>query len=826
MTFTLNGIGTKYYGKRKRSVREKQCESCGRVGKLASYDTTRFFVFFFIPLIPLGRFHILDDCPSCRRHRLIAEKDWRHLTETTLAEATAAFRNQPSRDTACGLMGLLSELNLEEAFRDLAPELEQKAGEDAVWLGVLGTSAQHFGDEALADRCFRRSRQYEDLPWVRYSWAWLLLEQGRLDEARAQIGAVDAQGGNADLYLALIEGMLAAGRHEEAAIELRGLAGQVPGIGKNKRFKKAAKAAEKYRGTGKKLEQFTPRQGEKAPWGATEIKPGLLMAILALILLGLGAAAYVQSSYVDVWVLGGLEAPYGVEVGGKELQLSPGKPQKVTLATGKLKVAADYGKKKEEFEIEIVVPWDEIFSRRTVVLNPDQVALLFLQRMLYVPNGSVQPPDDERMKFELLTGKRLYQRADIDYAFKDFPETIELSSKKEEWRCQLAAESLPSATYFSLLQNLGAKVAEEQLERYAALIEPDEATRLSWLAFLPAERFAALAKEELERHPPAIAWHRTYQSLAGHVGKEEALVEFYRNHLKEHLDDSGWLYLLARIVPAAEKQRLFERATQVPQPSPWAFHGLAWRKFERGRFDEALPFCRKSRQLDPDEPIFRGFETDLLLATGATAAVLEMGDLLDPMPRIALLAAAGRESEVGALLAPLLAELDPPNRAEVKQLYESELCYPQGLDCYEEKLAEAKSRGAQYRLGLLRRDDALVAQNSGEDPMSFLWRAAIAPAGPAAQAHKEKAAALLAQATLDTVVAAKALREESFSREDLLGAALDLDMKALVLFLVGREKGDREMLELAARLNYRPSIFQHLLRRELEEKRRVRAEAG
>ena len=68
-----DGIGTWYYGKDRIHTRKGTCKFCNSVEELRSYDTTLYFVFFFIPLVPLGKRKVFDECPSCTRHRVMSE---------------------------------------------------------------------------------------------------------------------------------------------------------------------------------------------------------------------------------------------------------------------------------------------------------------------------------------------------------------------------------------------------------------------------------------------------------------------------------------------------------------------------------------------------------------------------------------------------------------------------------------------------------------------------------------------------------------------------------------------------------------------------------
>ena len=55
MPHVLNGIGTWYYGKGNLTQYRATCVSCGKTGKLSSYDTTKYFAFLMLPIVPLGK---------------------------------------------------------------------------------------------------------------------------------------------------------------------------------------------------------------------------------------------------------------------------------------------------------------------------------------------------------------------------------------------------------------------------------------------------------------------------------------------------------------------------------------------------------------------------------------------------------------------------------------------------------------------------------------------------------------------------------------------------------------------------------------------------
>ena len=97
MPSTINGIGTWYWGKDRIHTRGGQCEACGAFGPLRSYDTTLYFVVVYIPIIPLGRRRIINECPRCTRHRALSLRKWRQLQEKEIADANdQAIRTKAS----------------------------------------------------------------------------------------------------------------------------------------------------------------------------------------------------------------------------------------------------------------------------------------------------------------------------------------------------------------------------------------------------------------------------------------------------------------------------------------------------------------------------------------------------------------------------------------------------------------------------------------------------------------------------------------------------------------------------------------------------------
>ncbi|MGH7213447.1 MAG: hypothetical protein ACREIT_01505 [Tepidisphaeraceae bacterium] len=91
----VNGCGTWYYGKKNLIQYQGTCRACGAVTTLTSYDTRLYVVIILIPVIPLGRKRIVEECASCQRHFAVPLKDWQRAQQRT-EEMIAAYRAKPA----------------------------------------------------------------------------------------------------------------------------------------------------------------------------------------------------------------------------------------------------------------------------------------------------------------------------------------------------------------------------------------------------------------------------------------------------------------------------------------------------------------------------------------------------------------------------------------------------------------------------------------------------------------------------------------------------------------------------------------------------------
>ena len=105
MPSTVNGIGTRYAGKKNLERFTGRCEFCRNVAELQNYETMLSVCILFIPIIPLGRKQILNDCQRCRRHRVTSLAKWREIKSNSIESSLAALAQQPNDpDAVCGML--------------------------------------------------------------------------------------------------------------------------------------------------------------------------------------------------------------------------------------------------------------------------------------------------------------------------------------------------------------------------------------------------------------------------------------------------------------------------------------------------------------------------------------------------------------------------------------------------------------------------------------------------------------------------------------------------------------------------------------------------
>ncbi len=86
-----NYFGKNCYGKKNIVSHYADCTSCHKPTVLSSYTTQNCLHFFNIPILPLGRIHIADECPYCGHCNPVSHRIYRKTRKKDLAVMMEAF---------------------------------------------------------------------------------------------------------------------------------------------------------------------------------------------------------------------------------------------------------------------------------------------------------------------------------------------------------------------------------------------------------------------------------------------------------------------------------------------------------------------------------------------------------------------------------------------------------------------------------------------------------------------------------------------------------------------------------------------------------------
>src|SRR5690349_11530844 len=183
MPHVHNGIGTWYYGKRNIQQRTGQCAACKSVSNLTTYDTRSFFVVFMVPLIPLRKLHIVDQCARCKRHGVIPWAEW-ETAQKRMQNAIDAYRRSPTNaQLAEEVIRTIVPYRDAAAFLSIAPEIEKNLARSTKTLGLVAGVYDLLGRGGDVERVLRAALAVEDTAEIREALADCLMDQGRADDA-------------------------------------------------------------------------------------------------------------------------------------------------------------------------------------------------------------------------------------------------------------------------------------------------------------------------------------------------------------------------------------------------------------------------------------------------------------------------------------------------------------------------------------------------------------------------------------------------------------------------------------------------------------------
>lgn len=834
MPFTVNGIGTHYYGQKNHFVSTEVCGSCGRVGNLVSYDTRLWFVVVFIPVIPLGRKRIINQCPSCTRHHAIKAADYEQAVQRQAEARVEEFHREPS--PASALMahgGLLFARDHEQAatFRQTAvPRFADRAD----FLLALASQLREvslFDEAAPLEESALRVQP--DLPQARVAVARVRMRQGDPDEARRLLDFLERPAARQAHSLAPLEELALCyqrqGRHHEA-LDLAGLLlREYPQVGQNAGFRALVRRSETSLHA---VESILPARGHRirglfwakdSPYPAWQRRLATGSALLGLLTAGLWISNEIIRRHRTLHVLNACGQPVEVRVDdGPPTTVGPGMGE-VAVAEGPHRVRLG-GPVNETHDVNVESAFLDRWTNHPVwVLNPGGEAVLQQMTLYYAKN----PRDPDR---RVIVGSAFSAFPHVDYPFQTPPQRLSVKGNTNTERVKTTvawvqgqdADAFREAVAADREQALG--FAERRLRRGPDQDELLRAYLEQTLETAPS-RVEAFLKSGLGHRPVVVGWHRAYQTVAELNRHESELLETYTRALAAEPGNGALLYLRGRIEPDWDRQEeLFRKSIDADATLAWPWMARGLRELAATHWAESLRCLRKAQELHLEDDYLRKPMHVVRLTTGDAEGLIKdargrlAANPLDATTMVFLcdaLAASGKAESIGPELATWLTRLPGPIQSQIAPTAQAYAAYQQGKpdECEQTALQVPTAQGRVLRIQALLalgRAREVAADTSLEQAWVEPWlilgvSLGLALEGQAAEADRwrERACARLDAQTPESRKLAAVLRAaEPTALADLAHIHADVEDRALLLAVLAQQFPSRRAEYRAAAASF------------------------
>jgi tetratricopeptide (TPR) repeat protein len=862
MPHVVNGCGTWYYGKKNLEKYEGVCRACGRKGALASYDTRLWVVVVMVPIIPLGRKRIIEDCPACRRHGVMSLDDWNRASQRA-GEALDAYRRSPTDPELAkeALGACVAHRNL-NAFLEIAPEIEQKLFAHADTMLRVAAVYNVFGKPAEAERALRQALQAKtaagdsDADDMREALADCLMSQGKCDEAAPFVQHIIDKGvpDRIDSLYQLAQGYQMKGQHERALEYFQHCETINPQIANDATFVRLRDASALKRGSDRVVMPNEVVRKAKAADSRRKFARAAPIAV-TIIALAYATLSFVQGSRRQVFLVNGLDKPYTVKLNGTAHTLNPHVATPARIAEGDIKVElADAATPVATETISINTPFlTRPFDQHTFVINPDHAAVIERTTVFYRANVSIlnqnSGPEPRR---SYVAGKALHTFDGVDYPFSEPPSRISMkSSDSEVSRDALSVLNAdPRIDPLIILSSLKDDVGEQavlEVTRRRILLDPEHGEGYLKLlyAMMEPQKLAEFLRPGLDQRPLRIQWHRIYQTILTESAQEQKLEREYESMLSKEPQNKELMYLAARVASSPDHAlELLQQASSGDSPSAFALYSLGGYELENGRFQEAAEHVKKAMKMLPGMEEMKWYAVEAMIAAGQYDELLPLLQPIERGPLPGSLTAfghevyvhmvKGRRTEADAAVERCRAALKPLDQkladGQAEALRSMQEYCAGNLTLYVTRLSGSKSLSDRFAAHLtmgnldaaredLKESDAVAAKDGssrrvielGRDsnPHLLIYLAAMTRSRKdLAESHLKAAIDVLAKGDRENRAYAAALRDGASAANMPLTELLRLrqrhEEKLVLLTALGlRDPAAREQcFALARQLNY------------------------
>ena len=630
MRTTFNGVGPRYVGRHDPTARAGVCSHCGREATLESFDTREWFALARVPLVPLGRYHVLDQCSLCTRHQRFLAPIWEEMRAQARRASQTIVGQQPAdARSAIEAHQRLASFQLDAEAAALERAIEEHFPRDADALCYLAQLAAGAGREAEALRDYELAHlAAPSNPLAREGLALFALRSGDAARSLELLGPVlDSQTlpgtlAARELATALVE----QGSFEEAQRVHDALLVRFPLLESDKTFaREVARCSSALGAARTRLPARAHRRLKLALAGAAGV------AALALLFWADSAAA----AHVKLYVVASTYGNLRVEIPGAPALVfrKPG-VHELELPEGEYRAHVSGALERDVGFSLRAHGWPRFLDERVHVLDATGGSILAFEESTYSSSKSQQ-----HFSRKLLYGQDFRSIDDVDIPFAPFPATLYVSNRsgaETRTRVDLVGAPLESIVYELLEQKdtrgaLG--LATWSLQRDFS----DDTGLEAYIAAVHAANkehdAAVFLSKRLNARPVRYAVHQAYLQLLVGPGDRERGLAIYRDLHEKEPREPAWSYLMACLSPKISERLPLLREALAGDAPPDVWHELACTQASQAEWQAALESAQSA--LEPEDSDGRALDMrlDALAALGRDEQLEgELHDLLESCP--------------------------------------------------------------------------------------------------------------------------------------------------------------------------------------------------
>lgn len=560
------------------------------------------FVFaFFIPIIPLKKLRVLNDCPQCRRHRMLSRKEWETLIDETLNPLLEEHKNVNSIESMAKLVNGMISLGLiteaKKSLRDFehvfGPHQEVKylQGNIASIEGNWKLSAQYYHQAIEKDGT--NGKYHEGLS----SMYWAANEREK--SFREIVLATELDKDNSQYWqLRAWRGYLLQ-KFSDALTAFETAATLDPNF-KNQEHVDVAIEQCKYMLANPGAKFVSPEEKPKSD-GMTLFGKLVIAALILLVVGGYILGNIMTASSRKVRFYNDTPQNVTVIINDKDTyKIHPTSFTRINLSEGhhKIIVKSQKGKVIDDKNIQIETPFfTRIFNNPIFCYNVGGHGIFAWENIHYTTSRHIK----SRSQVKYITGKHYIYYPNIRYRYVKAPKSVKIESSSE-FRTRFSKvpySHMQMATYFIRMKQKHKAIGiYERLVRF----EPGNSEALKWLHFYKiAEKkkkaFIAFLEEVAGNDPAKITIHRFLQDTFSGTNRVQTK---YAKILEKNPKSADAHYLYYRVT---EDSKYLKKALKLNPACVWSVWATAYLEMRAGEYERA---ARKFKKILYRKDIIRG----------------------------------------------------------------------------------------------------------------------------------------------------------------------------------------------------------------------------